>query len=75
VLTERGPGRGRALILDVLVIEREITDLDNLEYQRRKRERLQRSRGLAVERLLPKAADENGDLSLILHYASLIPDP
>src|SRR4030095_14164363 len=48
--------------LQVLVVEGQPADLDDLERERRRRERGERVRHLAVERFLAQAPDEHGDL-------------
>ena len=55
--TDAGGGFG----VVVLVVERQLADLDDLERERRRRHGGERFGHLAVERVLAQAADDDGD--------------
>src|SRR6185503_3053620 len=49
--------------LEILVVQRQLPDLDDFELQRRRRQRCDRLCHFAVERFLAQAADDHGDVA------------
>jgi len=53
-----------------LIVQRKLTNLDDIQFQRRRCEFLERLRQFAIERLFAKTANENGDVTNRAHLIS-----
>ncbi|MNY79404.1 hypothetical protein D3C86_2200250 [compost metagenome] len=58
-------------MVDILVVQRQVADLDDLQFQRGRRQFGQSQGQLAVDRALAQAADQNGDVVDLAHDDSL----
>jgi len=58
---EFSPRRGR-IGIEILIVERQLPDLDDLELQRRRRKLAQRVGHFAIEGFLAQAADDDNDI-------------
>src|SRR5262249_4240371 len=67
---ELDPRRGR-FVLQVLVVERELRDLDDAERERVRRQLGERLRHLAIVGVSPKAADDDRDVTSRAHGQTL----
>lgn len=65
-LAKLRPCRWR-ILLAILIINRQMSDLDEAELQRNGRKFGKRMSHFPVERIPPKAADDNGDFACLLH--------
>src|SRR6476469_2419084 len=66
-LAERGPCRGRRVDIKILIVKRQLSNLDDVELQRRWRERDQRIRQHPVERSLPQTSDQHAHILRLIH--------
>jgi hypothetical protein len=69
-LAERRPFC-RRIVIGVLVVDRQLANLDDAQLQPGRRQFGERVGYLAIDRTLPEAADDHGDVAGLVHADSL----
>ena len=63
---KRRPFR-RWFVIAVLIVDRQLSYLDDAEFQPRGRQLHERVSYLAIDRIFPQAADDHGDVACLVH--------